>query len=52
MAAFADPRVLEACSAANYTPAALLDGGPNTLYLGAPPEQHRLRPLFAMSSAS
>ena len=49
VAAFADPRVREACSAAKYTPAALLDGGPNTLYLCAPAhEQQRLRPLFSM----
>lgn len=48
-AAFADPRVREACSAAEYTPAALLDGEPNTLYLCAPAhEQQRLRPLFSM----
>jgi type IV secretion system protein VirD4 len=48
-AAFADPRVRRACSAAEYTPAALLDGEPNTLYLCAPAhEQQRLRPLFSM----
>lgn len=46
--AFADPRVLEASSRADYTPAALLDGGANTLYLCAPAhEQERLRSLFA-----
>jgi type IV secretion system protein VirD4 len=46
--AFADPRVLEASSRADYTPADLLDGGPNTLYLCAPAhEQERLRSLFA-----
>lgn len=46
--AFADPRVLEASSRADYTPAALLDGEPNTLYLCAPAhEQERLRSLFA-----
>lgn len=49
VAAFADPRVREACSAAEYTPAALLDDEPNTLYLCAPAhEQQRLRPLFSM----
>jgi type IV secretion system protein VirD4 len=46
--AFADPRVLEATSRADYTPADLLDGGANTLYLCAPAhEQERLRGLFA-----
>lgn len=46
--AFADPRVLEASSRADYTPAELLDGGANTLYLCAPAhEQERLRSLFA-----
>ena len=49
VAAFADPRVRAACSSADYTPAALLDGEPNTLYLCAPAhEQQRLRPLFSM----
>lgn len=48
-AAFADSRVSEACSAAEYTPADLLDGKANTLYLCAPAhEQQRLRPLFSM----
>lgn len=48
LAAFADPRVLEASESADYTPAALLDGEPNTLYLCAPAhEQERLRSLFA-----
>jgi type IV secretion system protein VirD4 len=48
MGAFADPRVLKASSGAEYTPAALLDGGANTLYLCAPAhEQERLRILFA-----
>lgn len=48
MRAFADPRVLEASSRADYTPAALLDGKANTLYLCAPAhEQERLRSLFA-----
>lgn len=48
IAAFADPRVLDASSRAEYTPAELLDGGSNTLYLCAPAhEQERLRTLFA-----
>jgi type IV secretion system protein VirD4 len=48
IAAYADPRVLEASSAAEYTPAELLDGNANTLYLCAPAhEQDRLRTLFA-----
>lgn len=48
-AAFADPRVREACRTAEYTPTDLLDGGANTLYLCAPAhEQQRLRPLFSM----
>ncbi|HET8956164.1 MAG TPA: type IV secretory system conjugative DNA transfer family protein [Solirubrobacterales bacterium] len=46
--AFEDPRVLEATSRADYTPARLLDGAANTLYLCAPAhEQERLRSLFA-----
>jgi type IV secretion system protein VirD4 len=46
--AFADPRVLETSSRADYTPAELLDGRSNTLYLCAPAhEQERLRTLFA-----
>src|SRR6476469_1928369 len=36
LTAFADPRVLEASSKAQYTPARLLDGNANTLYLCAP----------------
>jgi type IV secretion system protein VirD4 len=49
MAAFADPFVIEETSGADYTPAGLLDGGANTLYLCAPrKEQERLRPLFSM----
>ncbi|HEV2791707.1 MAG TPA: type IV secretory system conjugative DNA transfer family protein [Solirubrobacterales bacterium] len=45
--AFADPRVLEATSRADYTPADLLDGGANTLYLCGPAhEQSRLASLF------
>lgn len=48
MRAFADPRVLEASTRADYTPAALLDGKANTLYLCGPAhEQERLRGLFA-----
>lgn len=48
LGAFADPLVLDACSAADYTPAALLDGEANTLYLCAPAhEQERLRIVFA-----
>jgi type IV secretion system protein VirD4 len=46
--AFSDPRVLEATSRPDYTPAALLDGGANTLYLcGTAHEQERLGSLFA-----
>jgi len=46
--AFADPRVLDASSRAEYTPAELVDGRSNTLYLCAPVnEQERLRTLFA-----
>lgn len=49
LAAFADPRVRDASSRADYTPARLLDGRANTLYLCAPAhEQKRLRPLFSM----
>jgi type IV secretion system protein VirD4 len=48
LACFADPRVIEETSGADYTPARLLDGGMNTLYLCAPGhEQERLRTLFA-----
>lgn len=48
LTAFADPRVLAASAKAEYTPARLLDGGANTLYLCAPDhEQERLRALFA-----
>jgi type IV secretory pathway TraG/TraD family ATPase VirD4 len=48
LAAFSDPRVLEVSKQIGYTPAALLDGKPNTLYLCAPAhEQERLRTLFA-----
>jgi type IV secretion system protein VirD4 len=46
--AFSDPRVLAATSRAEYTPAKLLDGEANTLYLCGPAhEQKRLRSLFA-----
>ncbi|MGC1853217.1 MAG: type IV secretory system conjugative DNA transfer family protein [Solirubrobacterales bacterium] len=46
--AFADPRVLDASSRADYTPAGLLDGRANTLFLCASDyEQERLRSLFA-----
>ncbi len=48
LAAFADQRVQQETEAAEYTPARLLDGGMNTLYLCAPlHEQERLRPLFS-----
>lgn len=47
--AFADPRVAEETAGADYSPAALLDGGANTLYLCAPlHEQERLRTVFSM----
>ncbi|MBS1894711.1 MAG: type IV secretory system conjugative DNA transfer family protein [Actinobacteria bacterium] len=49
VAAFADPHVLEETAGADYTPAALLDGSANTLYLCAPlHEQERLRVPFSM----
>jgi type IV secretion system protein VirD4 len=49
LAAFADPRVLASTVEPDYTPARLLDGRSNTLYLCAPAhEQERLRPLFSM----
>lgn len=49
VSAFADERVQQETEAADYTPARLLDGGKNTLYLCAPlHEQERLRPLFSM----
>jgi type IV secretion system protein VirD4 len=48
IAAFADQRVMEETAGADYTPAALLDGRANTLYLCAPKhEQERLRTLFS-----
>lgn len=47
MAAFSDPFVLEE-TAADYSPAALLDGRANTLYLCSPQhEQERLRAVFS-----
>jgi type IV secretion system protein VirD4 len=49
LAAFADPRVAAETAGADYTPASLLDGAANTLYLCAPlHEQERLRTLFSM----
>lgn len=49
VAAFADPIVAAETSGADYSPAALLDGGANTLYLCGPlHEQERLRPVFSM----
>ena len=48
LGAYADPHVMRATSASEYTPADLLDGGSNTLYLCAPAhEQERLRSVFA-----
>jgi type IV secretion system protein VirD4 len=48
VAAFSDPRVLKASESADYTPAKLLDGKANTLYLCAPAhEQERLATVFA-----
>lgn len=48
LAAFADPRVLDASLTADYTPAELLCGEARTLYLCAPAhEQERLATLFA-----
>jgi type IV secretion system protein VirD4 len=48
LAAFADERVQQETEAADYTPARLLDGGMNTLYLCAPlHEQERLLPVFS-----
>lgn len=45
---FADPTVARNSEKDEYSPAALLDGGTNTLYLVAPlHEQERLAPLFA-----
>ena len=50
LAAYADPRVIEESSGADYTPERLLDdGGANTLYLCAPThQQERLRTVFSM----
>lgn len=48
LACFADPKVARNSERDEYNPAALLDGGMNTLYLVAPlHEQERLAPLFA-----
>jgi type IV secretion system protein VirD4 len=49
VAAFADPQVIEETAGSDYSPAELLDGGANTLYLCAPlHEQERLRTVFSM----
>lgn len=49
VSAFADPQVIEETEGSDYSPAALLDGGANTLYLCAPlHEQERLRTVFSM----
>jgi type IV secretion system protein VirD4 len=49
VSAFADERVQRETESADYTPARLLNGERNTLYLCAPlHEQKRLRPLFSM----
>jgi type IV secretion system protein VirD4 len=49
VAAFADPVVAAETAGADYSPAALLGGAADTLYLCAPlHEQERLRPLFSM----
>lgn len=48
LSCFADPSVARNSEKDEYSPAALLDGGMNTLYLVAPlHEQERLAPLFA-----
>ncbi|HEX6689396.1 MAG TPA: type IV secretory system conjugative DNA transfer family protein [Solirubrobacterales bacterium] len=48
VAAFADERVQQETEAADYTPARLLNGEMNTLYLCAPlDEQERLCPVFS-----
>jgi len=48
LAAYADPRVAASAATSTISPDRLLDGGPHTLYLVAPPaDQRRLRPLFA-----
>ena len=48
LAAYADPRVMDAARHPEISPAALLDGGAHTLYLAGPAhEQRRLAPLFA-----
>lgn len=47
LGAYADPLVQAASSAPEYTPASLIDGKANTLYLCAPAhEQERLRTVF------
>ena len=48
LAAYADPRVMDASRRPDISPAALLDGGAHTLYLAGPAhEQRRLAPVFA-----
>ncbi|MEZ5078112.1 MAG: type IV secretory system conjugative DNA transfer family protein [Solirubrobacterales bacterium] len=48
LGAYADPHLQGKSSPGQYTPADLLDGGSNTLYLCAPAhEQERLRSVFA-----
>lgn len=47
LAAYADPRVMQAARRADISPAALLSGGANTLYLCGPAhEQRQHAPLF------
>jgi type IV secretion system protein VirD4 len=53
LAAYADPGVIASADVAEITPARLLDGGANTVYVCAPShEQQRLRPLFATLAQS
>jgi len=48
LAAYADPRVMDAARRPEISPAALLDGDAHTLYLAGPAhEQRRLAPVFA-----
>jgi type IV secretion system protein VirD4 len=48
LAAYADPRVMDAARRPEISPAALLDGHAHTLYLAGPAhEQRRLAPVFA-----
>lgn len=48
LAAYADPRVMDAARRPDVSPAALLDSGAHTLYLAGPAhEQRRLAPVFA-----